>query len=80
MAFDGKRHYLNIRTLAQRINPEPNPLTGLPKIYPTIRRKAIAAWKSGKYGNLILNIGTRRNFKIIVEESILFDVVGEKPC
>lgn len=66
-----RKNYLKLRQVADRL--------GNPVFYYTIRRKAIEAFKSGRYGDLILNVGRGVNLILWVEESIIFDMLGRRP-
>jgi hypothetical protein len=69
--MENKKKYLTIRQIADRL--------GNPKLYHRVRRKVIKAYRSGKWGNDIINTGDGVNLGILVEESVMYQVIGGRP-
>jgi hypothetical protein len=65
-----RRDYLTIRKICWRL--------GIPEAYYTTRRKIIAAFEAGVFGEWIINIATGRNYRLRVHEDHYMEVIQWK--
>lgn len=68
--MESKKNYLTIRQIAE--------LLGDAKFNTRVRRPVIEAFRSGRFGKDIINTGRGVNLCLLVEESIIFDVLDRR--